>query len=104
MVDYRPPPGPYCGDDVVDPGEDCDGGQCCTVGCAFAEAATICSDGDACTPTDACDGAGECVPGGNTCGDGALQIACGEQCDDGNEDSLDGCSSSCITETCVAWQ
>jgi len=39
-----------------------------------------CDDGDPCTPADVCT-AGACVAGGTTCGDGALDAACGEQCD-----------------------
>ncbi len=36
------------------------------------------------------------------CGDGKLEGA--EQCDDGNQDSDDGCSASCVLEHCVAWK
>lgn len=32
------------------------------------------------------------------CGDGILDIEFGEECDDGNRTSGDGCSSSCTTE------
>jgi len=41
------------------------------------------------------------------CGDGILQIVDGEQCDDGNTVSGDGCSSSCVLEpgyTCTVNQ
>jgi len=33
-----------------------------------------------------------------TCGDSTIQSACGEQCDDGNTTSGDGCSSTCQIE------
>ena len=39
-----------------------------------------CDDGDPCTPADVCS-AGVCLAGGTTCGNGALDVACGEQCD-----------------------
>lgn len=70
--------GPVCGNGIVEAGEACDGGQCCTMACAYASEGSACSDGDACTPSDACDGAGECIPGGTTCGDGIVQAECGE--------------------------
>ena len=39
---------------------------------------------------------------GGFCGDGALEIGTGEQCDDGNPNSGDGCSSTCQVEP--TWQ
>lgn len=60
-----------CGNEVVEPGEDCDtGGE--SVGC----------DGD-CSLV--------------TCSDGDVNELAGEECDDGNRDDSDGCSNSCIT-------
>ena len=35
-----------------------------------------------------------------TCGDGVVQAAAGEQCDDGNRVSFDGCTARCQTERC----
>jgi cysteine-rich repeat protein len=32
------------------------------------------------------------------CGDGILQPGLGEQCDDGNNQSGDGCDSNCLVE------
>jgi cysteine-rich repeat protein len=32
------------------------------------------------------------------CGDGATQLGCGEECDDGNTESGDGCSDTCTSE------
>ena len=40
----------------------------------------------------------DCSALGPRCGDGILQSAEGEQCDDGNTNSGDGCSSTCQTE------
>jgi cysteine-rich repeat protein len=50
-----------------------------------------------CTIDDRCVG-GACGGDSTTCGDGVLQSSCGEQCDDGNVTSGDGCSASCQTE------
>ncbi|MCH9688754.1 MAG: DUF4215 domain-containing protein [Deltaproteobacteria bacterium] len=63
-----------CGNNVVDPGEQCDDGNL--------------NDGDTCSHT--CQGA--------TCGDGVLNP--GEACDDGNLVDLDGCLRDCTTATC----
>src|SRR5438128_1118878 len=70
-----------CGDLILDVGEQCDGGDCCTGLCTFADAGTACSDdGLACTQ-DQCDAAGTCAHAAaplNTClvaPKGKLQIA-----------------------------
>ncbi len=51
-----------------------------------------------CSATLGCSG-GACVVG---CGDGIVQAARGETCDDGNTTSGDGCSSACAIEACGA--
>jgi len=58
---------------------------------------TPCDDGNACTGDDKCTG-GSCFGVSPTCGNGTLESTCGEQCDDGNNDNNDGCSSTCQTE------
>lgn len=59
-------------------------------------------DGMACSYTGVEDGAcanGACI--GTGCGNGVLELARGEVCDDGNRLSLDGCSGDCRSaETC----
>jgi hypothetical protein len=60
-----------CGNDAVDPGETCE------VGDAGCNPAT-------CGPL--------------TCGNGVLEVAQGEECDDGNLLPLDGCSPTCQRE------
>jgi cysteine-rich repeat protein len=48
-----------------------------------------------------CNGAGACVTA-QVCGNGVVEVEVGEQCDDGNTTSGDGCSSTCTIEpTCV---
>jgi len=77
--------------------DSCDegGAQCLNDGAPFE--GFSCNDGDACTASSACE-SGVCT-GSNlivTCGDG---LVCGpEECDDGNVDELDGCSTNCEFE------
>jgi cysteine-rich repeat protein len=56
-----------------------------------------CNDGNSCTEDDTCT-SGTCGGLSPTCGDGTLDSACGEQCDDGNTTDGDGCSSTCQIE------
>jgi cysteine-rich repeat protein len=85
----------------------CDDGNACTddacqpaTGCTHTSNTAPCNDGDPCTPTDTCDGAGLCTGGGTLCGNGDVDVACGEQCDDGNTVPDDGCTD-CVNETAV---
>lgn len=65
---------PFCGDGVLDEGEECDDGN------------IFPSDG--CSPF--------CL--NENCGDGFVDAS--EQCDDGNQDADDGCSATCRFENC----
>jgi cysteine-rich repeat protein len=116
-----------CGNSVTDSGEDCDDGNLvngdgcdadCTFSCSFSDE---CDDGNACNGTEGCtghrcmpgleqpDGAtcgtslvcigALCVPSG--CGDGVTDPATGEECDDGNDTTGDGCDPTC-TWSCHA--
>ncbi|NJK33092.1 MAG: hypothetical protein HC927_12165, partial [Deltaproteobacteria bacterium] len=58
-----------CGNGVVDPGEECDGGG----------------------ETDACDI--DCTLA--SCGDGWRNLSAGEKCDDGDDDDDDDCDNAC---------
>lgn len=110
---------PQCGDGRVDEHERCDDnnlalGDGCTLGCTIepgwycrGEAPSVCARiecGDSVVSTGE-----ECDTGENTsecdedctvamCGDGFLNTASGEQCDDGNRRGGDGCSPSCEEE------
>jgi len=54
---------------------------------------SACDDGNACTVSDRCT-AGICGGDLTTCGDGVVQTACGEQCDDGPGNGSDHCCSA----------
>lgn len=85
-----------------------DAGQCdvadsCTGASAncptdsFEPYGTACTDGQVCTVNDICV-EGVCVVDPMSCGDGVLQLTCGEECDDGDNTDLDGCSATCQAE------
>ncbi len=89
-----------------------DAGQCdvpenCTGSAAdcpaegFEPDGTSCDDTLTCTISDACV-AGACVGDSMTCGDGTVQGACAEECDDGGTDPNDGCSPTCLIEIGLA--
>ncbi len=84
----------------------CDDGNVCTddscnpsTGCVHTNNNLSCDDGNVCTANDTCAG-GVCAGTSVRCGDGILQASCGEQCDDGNTTSGDGCSATCQLEAC----
>lgn len=78
------------GDDDAGTGDGGSPGECADAEdgdpCGDAEDETICIGGE-CTTT--------------TCGDGFASREAGEQCDDGNDDDDDGCTSACLL-TCEA--
>jgi cysteine-rich repeat protein len=110
-----------CGDGAVTAPEQCDdgdtnGGDGCSAGCSIESCwsctgapsscspttGVSCDDGNACTSGDLCDGSGMCVAGAPVCplcGNGIINA--GEACDDGNNDSGDGCGA-CLIEACHA--
>jgi PKD repeat protein len=52
-----------CGNGHLDPGEQCDGGACCTSGCQFANAVTVCRPAaGACDVAETCSGASAACP------------------------------------------
>ncbi len=97
-----------CGDDMPDPGEDCDagpnnqGGKACTPQCT----SNVCGDGylglgEACDPGPDPQNGQACTPGCtvNTCGDGYL--GAGETCDDGPNNGVDKmCTDACTAAKC----
>jgi cysteine-rich repeat protein len=99
-------PTPFCGDGVVDAGEQCDlgpdnsdNGMCktdCTpqaCGDGFVGPGEGCDDGNP-VDDDAC--SNSCTPA--SCGDGVMQM--GEACDDGNMEDADACTNACKQPAC----
>lgn len=98
----------YCGDGVVDAGEECDGGESCDASChIIPPPPPYCgdghmNDGEQCDDGNHVNGDGcssDCkteVPPQACCGNG--RVDAGEQCDDGNLTNGDGCSASCVIE------
>lgn len=98
----------YCGDAIVDAGEQCDDGNlvnddACTVNCQAAR----CGDGivqspEACDLVVGNDDQGECTSACAlaTCGDGLVYLGV-EACDDGNTAAGDGCDPACQLEGAV---
>ena len=76
---------PSCGDRVVDSGEDCDppAAGSCDGSCRTASTTTTTTAGSTTTSTT--------LP--EPCGNGALDV--GEECDDGNRITTDGCTDAC---------
>ncbi|HSA58115.1 MAG TPA: DUF4215 domain-containing protein [bacterium] len=97
---------PGCGDTVIDSGEDCDDGNNNSLdGCNSTCKNERCGDGiiqaplgEDCEPpgTASCDPLCHDIP--PTCGDGNQDP--GEECDDGDNLSNDGCSATCQLERC----
>jgi cysteine-rich repeat protein len=97
---------PFCGDGIVDPGEECDDGNQFTdddcvlckkakCGDGFVHAGVEeCDDGNA-VDTDKCTSACKLAK----CGDGIVETGV-EECDDGNSDDLDACRNSCKKSFC----
>jgi hypothetical protein len=86
-------PGAFCGDDVLDPGEDCDdgnelNGDCCDDSCEFDAASTPCPNGTVCDGDEVCDGSGGCGSGS------PLDCNDGEPCTQDICDPISGCESS----------
>lgn len=99
-------PAEFCGDGVVNGGEQCDDGNtsdsdACTTNCITArcgdgivqEGVEDCDDGNS-VNDDAC--SNRCVAA--SCGDGIVQES--EECDDGNLENTDACLDTCTAASC----
>jgi len=81
-----------CGNGTTDPGENCDGGECCTLGCRFATWECRASTGE-CDPAETCSGAAASCPADVLAAPGAPCGDAGTQCT--NQDTCDG-SGTCV--------
>ncbi len=97
----EPPPPPGCGNGVIDPFEECDGGDDCTPACTFQVcgdgylgAGEQCDEGAANSDTQTCTSTCQTA----RCGDGLLGP--GEPCDDGNAIKTDACIDGCLPASC----
>lgn len=108
----------FCGNGVVDPGEDCDNGDTLpNDGCSPSCHWEVCGDGirqtsEGCDDGDNGNNNDECIFDSTAsyscrsafCGDGYIwNVNCGlhcEECDDGDTISGNGCSSTCELEEC----
>ena len=68
-----------CGNGIIEPGEECDSGSCCSSTCQIELDGTPCDDGDICTDGD------ECISGTCTGGDPLT-------CNDSNPCTTDSCT------------
>ena len=81
-----------------DVAENCTGSSANCPADGFEPNGTSCDDVDVCTAPDECQ-SGTCLSM-SICGDGNLDLGCGEECDDNNNDDGDGCTGACIIEFC----
>ena len=93
-----------CGDGKVNIGvEACENGSQCSDGTDCTENAAACANlaDTSCAPRDGDGCSAVCEPEAgfdNVCGDGIIFPDDGEECDDGNTVSGDGCSDQCLEE------
>ena len=84
---------------VCDVPENCTGSSPDCPADGFVANGSACDDGDTCTADTECQ-SGNCQGGSTSCGNGIIDAGCGEECDDSNTTSGDGCSALCFTEFC----
>jgi cysteine-rich repeat protein len=79
-----------CGDNIVDPGEECDGGSCCTASCTFVTGGTTCRSANGlCDVPETCTGSSSSCPAD---GYASSTITCRPQ--SGDCDVAEACTGS----------
>jgi cysteine-rich repeat protein len=86
-------PGAFCGDDTLDPSEQCDdgnkgNGDCCSSTCALDPVNTPCPNGDVCDGDEVCNANGDCIA--------SAPLVCndGDPCTQDLCDPINGCQAS----------
>ncbi len=113
VTDVECPEEPYCGDGIVDFGEECEydfqcgiGGMCVQCECEYYQPCCgngILDPGEECEFDYQCGIAGwcencECQYEEYCCGNAIVEP--GEQCDDGNDNNFDDCRNDCTFSDC----
>ncbi len=82
---------PVCGNGIVEAGETCDGGVCCSSTCQLMPVGTVCGDktGNDCTLPDTCNASGVCAPNNMAAGTIAPTF-----CADNNPCTADQCNGT----------
>ncbi len=87
-------------DTDCDPAENCTGSSATCPADMFTPNGTTCTDdGDPCTTDECLNGECTSTPFAPCCGNGVVET--GEQCDDGNAISGDGCETNCVCTPCT---
>lgn len=90
---------PFCGDGIIENGEQCEPSRGLRPTCAMTEGQVSCSPDCTLRLLPSCQASSRAFSLGLppfSCGDGVLGQ--GEECDDGNVRAGDGCSESCLAE------
>jgi len=92
-----------CGNEIVEPGEDCDGGSCCDSSCNFiaAAASQVCrASAGPCDTQETCSGTSSDCPSDQFVASGSVCRAAAGPCD--TQETCSGTSADCPSDQLVA--